>query len=277
MQIFKHKKKLKTYLNKLYDEKKTVGFVPTMGAIHKGHLKLILESKQQCYITICSIFINPTQFNNKKDFANYPKTLSQDIKLLKKSLCDILYCPDVDDVYERIITNTYNFNSLTQFMEGVFRPGHFNGMATVVEKLLNIIKPDVAFFGQKDLQQLQIVKKLVAQMNCKTKIVGVNTYREKNGLAKSSRNKLLTTEQKRLASNIFKSLVYCKENKHLSIKNLKNFVQTNLEKHKIELEYVEFVEIQSMTPVGSLSKGKKIAICIAAYLDDVRLIDNIIL
>ena len=277
MQIFKHKKKLKTYLNKLYDEKKTVGFVPTMGAIHKGHLKLILESKQQCDITICSIFINPTQFNNKKDFANYPKTLSQDIKLLKKSLCDILYCPDVDDVYERIITNTYNFNSLTQFMEGLFRPGHFDGMATVVEKLLNIIKPDLAFFGQKDLQQLQIVKKLVAQINCKTKIVGVNTYREKNGLAKSSRNKLLTTEQKRLASNIFKSLVYCKENKHLSIKNLKNFVQTNLEKHKIELEYIEFVEIQSMTPVGSLSKGKKIAICIAAYLDNVRLIDNIIL
>ncbi|MAO01477.1 MAG: pantoate--beta-alanine ligase [Flavobacteriales bacterium] len=277
MQIFHHKKNLKTCLNKLYDEKKTIGFVPTMGAIHEGHLKLILESKKKCDITICSIFINPTQFNNKKDFANYPKTLSQDIKLLAKSLCDILYCPDVDDLYDRIITNTYNFNSLTQYMEGVFRPGHFNGMATVVEKLLKIIKPDLAFFGQKDLQQLQIVKKLVAQMNCKTKIVGVNTYREKNGLAKSSRNKLLTTEQKRLASNIFKSLVYCKENKHLSIENLKNYVQSNLEKHKIELEYVEFVEIQSMTPVGSLSKGKKIAICIAAYLDDVRLIDNIIL
>tara|TARA_B100001287_G_scaffold165446_1_gene139018 strand:- start:2837 stop:3670 length:834 start_codon:yes stop_codon:yes gene_type:complete len=277
MQIFHHKKNLKTCLNKLYDEKKTIGFVPTMGAIHEGHLKLILESKKKCDITICSIFINPTQFNNKKDFVNYPKTLSQDIKLLTKSLCDILYCPDVDDLYDRIITNTYNFNSLTQYMEGVFRPGHFNGMATVVEKLLKIIKPDLAFFGQKDLQQLQIVKKLVAQMNCKTKIVGVNTYREKNGLAKSSRNKLLTTEQKRLASNIFKSLVYCKENKHLSIENLKNYVQSNLEKYKIELEYVEFVEIQSMTPVGSLSKGKKIAICIAAYLDDVRLIDNIIL
>lgn len=277
MQIFHHKKNLKTCLNKLYDEKKTIGFVPTMGAIHKGHLKLILESKKKCDITICSIFINPTQFNNKKDFANYPKTLSQDIKLLAKSLCDILYCPDVDDLYDRIITNTYNFNSLTQYMEGVFRPGHFNGMATVVEKLLKIIKPDLAFFGQKDLQQLQIVKTLVAQMNCKTKIVGVNTYREKNGLAKSSRNKLLTTEQKRLASNIFKSLVYCKENKHLSIENLKNYVQSNLEKYKIELEYVEFVEIQSMTPVDSLSKGKKIAICIAAYLDDVRLIDNIIL
>ena len=277
MQIFHHKKNLKTCLNKLYDEKKTIGFVPTMGAIHEGHLKLILESKKKCDITICSIFINPTQFNNKKDFANYPKTLSQDIKLLAKSLCDILYCPDVDDLYDRIITNTYNFNSLTQYMEGVFRPGHFNGMATVVEKLLKIIKPDLAFFGQKDLQQLQIVKTLVAQMNCKTKIVGVNTYREKNGLAKSSRNKLLTTEQKRLASNIFKSLVYCKENKHLSIENLKNYVQSNLEKYKIELEYVEFVEIQSMTPVGSLSKGKKIAICIAAYLDDVRLIDNIIL
>ena len=277
MQIFHHKKNLKTCLNKLYDEKKTIGFVPTMGAIHKGHLKLILESKKKCDITICSIFINPTQFNNKKDFANYPKTLSQDIKLLAKSLCDILYCPDVDDLYDRIITNTYNFNSLTQYMEGVFRPGHFNGMATVVEKLLKIIKPDLAFFGQKDLQQLQIVKTLVAQMNCKTKIVGVNTYREKNGLAKSSRNKLLTTEQKRLASNIFKSLVYCKENKHLSIENLKNYVQYNLEKYKIELEYVEFVEIQSMTPVDSLSKGKKIAICIAAYLDDVRLIDNIIL
>ena len=277
MQIFHHKKNLKTCLHKLYDEKKTIGFVPTMGAIHKGHLKLILESKKQCDITICSIFINPTQFNNKKDFANYPKTLSEDIKLLAKSLCDILYCPDVEDLYDRIITNTYNFNSLTQYMEGVFRPGHFNGMATVVEKLLKIIKPDLAFFGQKDLQQLQIVKTLVAQMNCKTKIVGVNTYREKNGLAKSSRNKLLTTEQKRLASNIFKSLVYCKENKHLSIENLKNYVQSNLEKYKIELEYVEFVEIQSMTPVDSLSKGKKIAICIAAYLDDVRLIDNIIL
>ena len=267
----------KNDLNEALYSHSNLGFVPTMGSLHEGHISLIKKSMKECKKTLVSIFVNPTQFNNKKDFANYPKTLSQDIKLLKKSLCDILYCPDVDDVYERIITNTYNFNGLTQFMEGVFRPGHFNGMATVVEKLLNIIKPDVAFFGQKDLQQLQIVKKLVAQMNCKTKIVGVNTYREKNGLAKSSRNKLLTTEQKRLASNIFKSLVYCKENKHLSIKNLKNFVQTNLEKHKIELEYVEFVEIQSMTPVGSLSKGKKIAICIAAYLDDVRLIDNIIL
>ena len=152
-------------------KKKTLVLFQQWEQFTKGHLKLILESKQKCDITICSIFINPTQFNNKKDFANYPKTLSQDIKLLKKSLCDILYCPDVDDVYERIITNTYNFNSLTQFMEGVFRPGHFNGMATVVEKLLKIIKPDLSFFGQKDLQQLQIVKKLVAQIIAKQKLL----------------------------------------------------------------------------------------------------------
>jgi pantoate--beta-alanine ligase len=191
MKVFKKKSELLSYLNACR-QRKSIGFVPTMGALHSGHLHLIEGSKKECEITICSIFVNPAQFNNADDFASYPKPLDADLEKLQNLGCDIVYTPTIADLYTKEEkTKEFYFGTLASDMEGKFRPGHFNGMATVVEKFFNIINPTIAFFGQKDLQQLQIIKALVKQMKSPIKVVGVPTIREKNGLAKSSRNKLL--------------------------------------------------------------------------------------
>ena len=179
MFIFKSKKELQKHLS-AFGNKKTIGFVPTMGALHQGHLHLIEQSNLKCDISICSIFVNPTQFNNPNDLANYPNTLTIDLEKLEKVKCDIVYNPPVNDLYTQGETaKSYDFGSLATAMEGEFRPGHFNGMATVIEKLLNIINPTIAFFGQKDLQQLYIVKDLVKQMESATIIEGVQTVEKK--------------------------------------------------------------------------------------------------
>ena len=188
MKIFNNQKELKTFLANIETSLST-GFVPTMGALHGGHLKLISESKKECDITICSIFINPTQFNSNTDLENYPKTIGDDLEQLEKTHCDIVYIPKTNDLYAKNEkAKEFDFGTLSNTMEGKFRKGHFNGMATVVEKFFNIIKPTKAFFGNKDLQQLQIVKALVKQMDSDITIIGVPTIREKSGLAKSSRN-----------------------------------------------------------------------------------------
>ena len=185
MKIFKTKSKLLKYLNNNRKEK-SVGFIPTMGALHSGHLKLIETSKKKCTLTICSIFINPTQFNNSDDFHSYPNTLKLDLEKLKHLNCDIVYIPTVDDLYAKgESAKKFDFGSLTREMEGKYRPGHFNGVATIVEKFFTIINPTKAFFGEKDLQQLQIVKALVKKMNVQIEIIPISTIREKNGLAKS--------------------------------------------------------------------------------------------
>ena len=179
MKVFKTKTKLKVFLHSLIPEK-SIGFVPTMGALHEGHLELITASKNECEITICSIFINPTQFNNDSDFLNYPKTIEKDLKKLKELNCDIVYTPSIKDLYnDKEKAKKFNFGTLVENMEGKFRVGHFNGMATVVEKFFKIIKPNKAYFGQKDLQQLQIVKELVKQMNLYIEVKSISTVREK--------------------------------------------------------------------------------------------------
>ena len=278
MQIFKTKLELTRFLS---SEKKvkSIGFVPTMGALHEGHLQLIKQSKKECEITVCSIFVNPTQFNNATDLANYPNTLKEDLLKLENLNCDAVYIPKVDDLYEENEkAKEFDFGTLSTTMEGEFRPGHFNGMATIVEKFFNIIKPTKAYFGLKDLQQLQIVKTLAKQTNSEIEIVGVPTIREESGLAMSSRNALLTTEGRKDATLIFEYLNYCRVNKNKGIDFLKSHTKTKFAKNKnFELEYVEFVALNTMLPITKWEKENENAICIATYIDGVRLIDNIIL
>ena len=278
MQIFKTKLELTRFLS---SEKKvkSIGFVPTMGALHEGHLELIKQSKKECEITVCSVFVNPTQFNNATDLGNYPTTLKEDLLKLENLNCDAVYIPKVNDLYEENEkAKEFDFGTLSSTMEGEFRPGHFNGMATIVEKFFNIIKPTKAYFGQKDLQQLQIVKTLAKKINSKIEIVGVPTIREESGLAMSSRNALLTTEGRKDATLIFECLNYCRANKNKGIDFLKSHTKTKFAENKnFELEYVEFVALDTMLPITKWEKENENAICIATYIDGVRLIDNIIL
>ena len=278
MFIFKSKKELQKHLAAFGNEM-TIGFTPTMGALHQGHMHLIKQSNMKCDISICSIFVNPTQFNNANDLANYPNTLTTDLEMLKKAECDIVYIPPVSDLYIKGETaKSYDFGSLATIMEGEFRPGHFNGMATVIEKLLNIIKPTIAFFGQKDLQQLYIVKDLVRQMQSTTQIEGVETVREKSGLAKSSRNKLLSESAKGEASFIYNCLNYCKKNKGKGVTALKSHIQRQfIKQENFTLEYAEFVALKTMLPIKDWEEENENAVSISAYHSGVRLIDNIIL
>ena len=278
MQIFKEKKHLIKYL-KTITKDKSIGFVATMGSLHSGHLSLISTSKSMCCITVCSIFVNPTQFNNSNDYKNYPKDFNNDILLLKNVDCNILYIPQVKDIYEeKIESKKYNLGKIAKNLEGKYRPGHFDGVATVVDKLFDIVNPNIAFFGEKDLQQLQVVKKLVSITNRKIDIVGVKTVRESNGLAKSSRNKLLSKDHIKEASIIFKCLEYCKFNMHLNIKKLKMYIEDQfLQNQKVQLEYIEFVELNTFDKIKEWVGDKTNAVCIAVYINNVRLIDNIIL
>lgn len=278
MEIFKTKTELTTYLN-TFDSEKSVGFTPTMGALHNGHLQLIDSSKRECDISICSIFVNPTQFNNSSDLEKYPNTLKADLEKLKKVNCDIVYTPTIDDLYAKgEKAKEFNFGSLAASMEGKFRSGHFNGMATIVEKFFNIINPTKAFFGQKDLQQLQIVKALVKQMQSDIEIIGIPTIREGTGLAKSSRNSLLSANAKTEALLISKCLNFCAENKNLGISELQKYIKSAFEKSRnLELEYAEFVSLNQMKEIKEWEGENQSAVCIAAYIYGVRLIDNIIL
>ena len=278
MFIFKSKEELQKHLA-AFGNGKTIGFTPTMGALHLGHMHLIEQSNLKCDISICSIFVNPTQFNNPNDLAKYPNTLTTDLEMLEKVKCDIVYNPPVNDLYAKgEAAKSYDFGSLTTGLEGKFRPGHFDGMATIIEKLLNIIKPTIAFFGQKDLQQLYIVKDLAEQMQSNTLIEGVETVRGKSGLAKSSRNKLLSESSKKEASLIYNCLNYCKNNKEDGVSKLKIYIQQEFLKHEnFTLEYAEFVALNTMLPINDWGRVNKNAVCISAYHSGVRLIDNIIL
>ena len=278
MEIFKTNTELTTYLN-TFDSENSVGFTPTMGALHSGHLQLIESSISECDISICSIFVNPTQFNNSSDLEKYPNTLKSDLEKLKKINCDIVYTPTIDDLYTKgEKAKEFNFGSLAASMEGEYRPGHFNGMATIVEKFFNIIHPTKAFFGQKDLQQLQIVKALVKQMQSDIEIIGIPTIREGSGLAKSSRNSLLSANAKTEALLISKCLNFCAENKNLGISELEKYITSAFEKSRnLELEYAEFVSLNQMKEIKEWEVENQSAVCIAAYIYGVRLIDNIIL
>ncbi len=278
MQIFYSINTLQDYLKTQRKKGKSLGFVPTMGALHKGHLSLIEASKAENDLTVCSIFVNPTQFNNPQDLAVYPRTLDADCEMLKSVNCDIVFAPNAHDMYITLPNLKFDFGDLERVMEGKFRPGHFNGVGIVVSKLFNIVQPDNAYFGQKDLQQCAIINRLVKDLSYNLKLNICPTQRETDGLAMSSRNRNLTPEQRKNAPEIYKALqnaVELLKDKKSAI-SVKGFITSHLDNIEgIEVEYFEISDFETLQPVNELSE-KKTALCIAAFMGKTRLIDNVI-
>jgi pantoate--beta-alanine ligase len=248
-----------------------------MGALHEGHLSLVKLAKKQSDIVVVSIFVNPTQFNNSKDLENYPITLHEDIKLLEDEQCDILFCPETSEMYpEGNITKKYPLNGLDKTLEGEKRPGHFDGVCTIVNHLFDILTPNKAFFGEKDFQQLAIIKHLVKELALEIDIVGCPTVRDADGLAKSSRNKLLSSSEREKASLIYESLNKAKTFfPQKEIVDLKSMVENEIDRCKeMILDYVEIVNPDTLIPLEKSNTLEKAHILIAAYLGNVRLIDN---
>jgi pantoate--beta-alanine ligase len=259
-----------------------LGFVPTMGALHEGHLSLMEYAKSLCPLVIVSIFINPTQFNDKEDLKNYPRTPEKDLSLLEKvlRLNDIVFMPGVKEVYPEEDKRQFNFGNLEKVMEALHRPGHFNGVGQVVSRLFDIVKPDIAIFGQKDFQQLAVIKELVRQTGNKVRIIGSPIIRESDGLAMSSRNTLLDPDIRKNASIIFKTITAASQMiKEKEISEIKSFVSENIGGTPgFEMEYYEIADDTELIPVTSvkqLIKGKKYFGCIAVRAGNIRLIDNI--
>lgn len=278
MHVFYKTIDVKEFVNQILNQKKTIGFVPTMGALHNGHLSLIKTAIQQTDIVIVSIFVNPTQFNNAEDLKNYPRDINKDIELLKTVGCHAVFSPTVKDIYPEPDTRVFDFNGLDNIMEGKFRPGHFNGVAQVVSKLFDIIPANKAYFGQKDFQQVAIIKILTKKLNLKTEIIACDTIREQDGLAKSSRNSLLSAKHRENANIIYKSIAEINQYKSLSINDIKQKVINKINANNLfEVEYFEIADTETLQPITDKQKGKKAVACIAVWADKVRLIDNIIL
>jgi pantoate--beta-alanine ligase len=280
MKIFLTIKEIQNELQQHRKEGKQIGFVPTMGALHEGHLQLTRQSVNENAITVCSIFVNPTQFNNPVDLAKYPRTEETDIRMLEENNCSIVFIPSVDEMYPEKTLLEINFGCMETVMEGAFRPGHFKGVATVVKKLFDIVQPDVAYFGEKDFQQLAIIRNLVKQLNLKIKITGCRTVREKDGLAMSSRNIHLTEEERASAPVIYQSLLSAKADhqKGLSLETIKKKVINEIEKTKLfKVQYFEIVNAETLEPARQPADRNSVQACIAVLTSKTRLIDNIAL
>lgn len=277
MEIFKQIRPLKAFLRDARRSEKSIGLVPTMGALHQGHITLIKAAQKQNNITVCSIFVNPTQFNNPSDLLKYPRTLDKDIDLLKEVRCDVLFCPESDEVYPEKSTLKLDFGHLDQVMEGKFRPGHFSGVGLVVSKLFNIVVPDNAYFGQKDWQQFAVIRALVEQMNFNVSIHGIPTLREPDGLALSSRNLRLSADQRQYANVFYLALLLAKSQLEAgqSVEIVKDLVKSTIEKKpEIKLEYFEVADSKNLILMENVNQSDQPIMCIAGYVGDVRLIDN---
>ncbi len=258
----------------------TIGYVPTMGALHEGHLSLIKKCKSESTFTVCSIFVNPTQFNDKSDFEKYPVKLEEDIALLIQAGCDILFLPNVKELYPDGTTlETYNLGALETIWEGKYRPGHFQGVCQVVQRLLSIIKPNKLFMGQKDYQQCMIIQQLIHLIDFKTELVICSTIREASGLAMSSRNVRLSLKAKTAAVAIFDSMQYVKDNLSSNeLENIKAKVTSNLMIN--EFSSIDYIAICNALTLESLTKydsSVPVVVMIAAFIDGVRLIDNMLI
>lgn len=281
MILFKTTGPLQKELEKLRSKNKKIGFVPTMGALHDGHLSLIRYCKTQCDIVVCSIFVNPTQFNNKEDFEKYPVTIERDIYLLETNNTDILFLPSVNEVYTTGVQQLQQFSLgyLEEILEGKYRPGHFQGVCNVVYRLLNIVKPGVIFLGRKDFQQYLVLKKMMQEFFPAIQIEPVNIAREANGLAMSSRNMRLSSEARNKAAAIYKSLQYIKQNiAKVDIEILKAEATASLLNSGFDkVDYVEMCDADTLLPVASANDAKDLIVLAAAFIENVRLIDNILL
>lgn len=257
----------------------SVGFVPTMGALHEGHISLVRQAVAENSLVVVSIFVNPNQFNDPKDLERYPRTLEADLNLLESTGCDLVFAPDPKEVYPEQDTRKFNFGKLEEVMEGKFRPGHFNGVAQVVSRLFDMVQPDKAYFGLKDFQQLAIIKSMVKQLNLAVEIVPCAIVREDNGLAMSSRNELLSAEERKNAAVISKTLFAAKELKtQKSVQELVEWISNEINNNSfLDVEYVEIVDDEELQPVKRWDEPTTKVACVAVFCGKVRLIDNIVL
>jgi pantoate--beta-alanine ligase len=280
MIIFKYIKDIRGYLQSQQQKGLVTGFAPTMGALHQGHISLIEKSKKETDITISSIFVNPTQFNDPKDFEKYPVTLDRDIYLLEKTGCDVLFLPAAAEIYPEGFESPkkYELGYLETILDGAYRPGHFQGVCQVVEKLLTIVKPSKLFLGQKDYQQCMVIRKLVELMGIHTTIVMVPTQREPDGLAMSSRNTRLTETAREKAPLIQQTLqLIKKEIKSGNIKDLKKKAESMLTAENFRVDYVEIAEAETLRLVDQWDGNTPLVALAAAFIGEVRLIDNLLL
>lgn len=257
---------------------KSVGFVPTMGALHQGHISLVKQAVSENPVVVVSIFVNPTQFNDPNDLERYPRTLENDMKLLEPTGCSIVFAPTAKEVYPEPDKRKFNFGILEQVMEGKHRPGHFNGVAQVVSRLFDMVKPTKAYFGLKDFQQLAIVKNMVKQLQLPVEIVPCAIIREESGLAMSSRNELLTEEQRKNATVISETLFKAKELKgQKSVQEITDWVTETINKNPfLDVEYFEIVDDEQLQPVKNWDEKSTKVGCVAAFCGKIRLIDNIV-
>ncbi len=294
MIVIKSIQELQKQLNSVRNQHKIIGFVPTMGALHQGHISLIKMAKAQCDVVVCSIFVNPTQFNDLNDLEKYPRTIESDSKMLKENDCDILFVPEISEIYssEELALKKQNiedkswtegklvdFGQLDKVMEGAHRAGHFNGVAQVVSKLFRIVKPNKAFFGQKDFQQLAIIKSMVKQLEMPIEIIACPIVRENDGLAMSSRNVRLTAEERKVATLISKTLFKLKElQKTKTVAELKTIAEEEIKNEPLfQLDYFEIANAETLVSINDYKDAKSAVACIAIKIGTVRLIDNIVL
>jgi len=279
MLIFNKKSDLSAFLSPLIQQNKSIGFVPTMGALHKGHMSLLEKSLSENEITVMSIFVNPTQFNNAEDLDKYPRTLNRDVEIMQELSNNIIvYAPEVDDIYEgNTVSESFDYDGLENQMEGKHRPGHFDGVGTIVKRLFEIVQPNKAYFGEKDFQQLQIVKKLVEKNNIPVAVIGCPIHREDSGLAMSSRNERLSETARKNAAIIYQILNSAKEifatnSAEATVK----WVENEFQKHPdFQLEYFEIADETTLLPVNTKEADKKYRGFIAIFIENIRLIDNI--
>jgi pantoate--beta-alanine ligase len=282
MITFKKTKDLQDYLDQCRQKNDGIGFVPTMGALHDGHLSLVKTSLNENKVSVCSIFVNPAQFNDPTDFEKYPSTITDDIIKLETTGCDILFLPAVEEVYPDSfkLKKEYDLGYLDTILEGEFRPGHFQGVCMAVEKLLMIVEPDKLYLGQKDYQQCMIITKLIQLMGLDEKVAVriCPILREKDGLAMSSRNMRLSKEQRAKATGLYETLIDLKQNIcNGSLRDLKKEATDRLQKKGFKTDYVEIANAKTLKPINEWDARTNILGLVAAYIDEVRLIDNMML
>ncbi len=277
MLVFRKASGLTSQIDLFKRQKLKIGFVPTMGALHKGHLALVNQAASENDKVVVSIFVNPTQFNNPNDLANYPRTEAEDIEKLKSSGCSAIFLPDVEELYTNTIrSDHFELGHLDKIMEGLHRPGHFQGVATVVKRFFDIINPHKAYFGKKDYQQLLVVKRMAEKYHPDIKIAGYPTERDEKGLALSSRNNLLRESEKKEALIIYQNMLWAKEQvEHMAPSEIKKTIKNNFKVSPLGLEYVEIADAQNLIPLKNWDEAKQARIFIAAYCGEVRLIDNL--
>ena len=279
MEVFTSIKGLRSFLDQQLLQQKTIGLIPTMGALHEGHISLVDASIKENDVTVASIFVNPTQFNNPEDLLKYPRTFDEDCAMLEQAGCTAVFAPSVEEMYPEKSSLLINFGTLESVMEGASRPGHFNGVGIVVSKLFHIVSPHRAYFGQKDLQQVSIIKRLVADLAFNLELIVCPTIRETDGLAMSSRNRRLNDAERNIAPHIYRILVEAKTDLQAGKAINEVLATANAAFNSIPeftLDYFEVADVKTLQPISAIGPAGTNAICVAAFLGPVRLIDNVV-